>query len=42
MPTLTLTDPTKLEDTVKAMVLRYGSRIWKLRVMEAEIKMTIK
>ncbi len=42
VPTLTLADPAKLEDTVKSMVLRYGPRIWKLRVMEAEIKMTIK
>ena len=24
------------------MVMRYGSRIWKLRVMQAEIKMTIR
>lgn len=24
------------------MVMRYGSRIWKLRVLQAEIKMTIR
>ena len=24
------------------MVMRYGSRIWKLRVLQAELKMTIK
>ena len=42
VPTLTLSDLGKLEDTVKSIVLRYGSRIWKLRVTEAEIKMTIK
>ena len=42
VPTLTLTGPTKLEETVRSMVMRYGSRIWKLRVLQAEIKMTIK
>jgi len=42
VPTMTLSDPAKLEDTVRNMVLRYGERIWKLRVLQAEIKMTIK
>ena len=32
----------QLEETVRNMVMRYGSRIWKLRVMQAEIKMTIR
>ncbi|ESN91710.1 hypothetical protein HELRODRAFT_70230, partial [Helobdella robusta] len=42
VPTLTLSDLAKLEDTVRTMVMKYGSRIWKLRVMQSEIKMTIK
>lgn len=42
VPTLTLSDLGKLEDTVRNMVMRYGSRIWKLRVLQAEIKMTIR
>jgi len=33
---------SQLEETVRNMVMRYGSRIWKLRVMQAEIKMTIR
>lgn len=32
----------QLEETVRSMVMRYGSRIWKLRVLQAEIKMTIR
>uniref|UniRef100_T1JBH2 Uncharacterized protein n=1 Tax=Strigamia maritima TaxID=126957 RepID=T1JBH2_STRMM len=35
-------DPTKIEESVRAMVLRYGPRLWKLRVTQAELKMTIK
>ena len=27
---------------MRSMVMRYGSRIWKLRVLQAEIKMTIR
>ncbi|XP_013400503.1 acetyl-CoA carboxylase isoform X2 [Lingula anatina] len=41
-PTLALTDPTKLEETVRSMVMRYGHRLWKLRVLQAELKMTIR
>ena len=32
----------QLEETVRNMVMHYGSRIWKLRVLHAELKMTIK
>ncbi|ESP03134.1 hypothetical protein LOTGIDRAFT_199489 [Lottia gigantea] len=42
VPTLTLTEPGKLEDTVRNMVMRYGSRLWKLRVLQAELKFTIR
>ena len=42
VPTMTLSDPSKLEEMVRSMVLRYGPRILKLRVLQAEIKMTIK
>lgn len=42
VPTLTLMDPSRLEDTVRGMVMRYGSRLWKLRVLQAELKMTIR
>ncbi|KAK2176007.1 hypothetical protein NP493_691g01001 [Ridgeia piscesae] len=42
VPTLTLSDPTKLEETVRSMVMTYGRRIWQLRVLQAEIKMTIR
>ncbi|KAK3576974.1 hypothetical protein CHS0354_005975 [Potamilus streckersoni] len=42
VPTLTLSDPGKLEDTVRSMVMRYGSRLIKLRVLHAELKFTIR
>jgi len=32
----------QLEENVRNMVMRYGSRIWKLRVMQAEVKLTIR
>jgi len=35
-------DPAKVEDSVRSMVLRYGSRLWKLRVLQAELKMTLR
>ena len=35
-------DPTKVEESVRSMVLRYGLRLWKLRVLQAELKMTIR
>ncbi|XP_074643040.1 acetyl-CoA carboxylase-like isoform X2 [Tubulanus polymorphus] len=41
LPTVNM-DPTKLEETVRSMVMRYGSRLWKLRVLQAELKLTIR
>lgn len=41
-PTLTLPDLTRLEETVRSMVMRYGSRLWKLRVAQAELKMMVR
>jgi acetyl-CoA carboxylase/biotin carboxylase 1 len=35
-------DPVKVEESVRSMILRYGSRLWKLRVLQAELKMTIR
>jgi acetyl-CoA carboxylase/biotin carboxylase 1 len=35
-------DPAKVEESVRSMVLRYGSRLWKLRVLQAELKMTLR
>lgn len=32
----------QIEETVRNVVMRYGSRIWKLRVMQAEIKLIIR
>ncbi|KAL5009691.1 hypothetical protein ScPMuIL_011996 [Solemya velum] len=34
--------PGKLEETVRSMVMRYGSRLWKLRVLNAELKFTVR
>ncbi|XP_076277454.1 acetyl-CoA carboxylase isoform X2 [Lasioglossum baleicum] len=41
VPTVIM-DPVKMEESVNDMVLRYGSRLWKLRVRHAEIKMAIR
>nr|CAB3219668.1 acetyl-CoA carboxylase-like [Phallusia mammillata] len=35
-------DPLKLEENIRSMVLRYGSRLWKLRVLQAEIKVNVR
>jgi len=35
-------DPAKVEESVRSMVLRYGSRLWRLRVLQAELKMTLR
>lgn len=35
-------DPSRLEETVRNIVLRYGSRLWNLRIMQAELKVTIR
>jgi hypothetical protein len=32
----------QLKETVRSIFMRYGSRIWKVRVLQAEIKMTIR
>lgn len=32
----------KIEESVTNMVMRYGPRLWKLRVLQAELKMTIR
>ncbi|RZF37309.1 hypothetical protein LSTR_LSTR005641 [Laodelphax striatellus] len=32
----------KIEESVTNMVLRYGPRLWKLRVLQAELRMTIR
>ncbi|XP_034934564.1 acetyl-CoA carboxylase isoform X3 [Chelonus insularis] len=41
VPTVIM-DPARIEESVTSMVLRYGPRLWKLRVRQAEIKMTIR
>lgn len=33
---------TQIEESVRAMVMRYGSRLWKLRVLQAEVKINIR
>ncbi|KAJ8783971.1 hypothetical protein J1605_009014, partial [Eschrichtius robustus] len=33
---------TKIEESVRSMVMRYGSRLWKLRVLQAELKINIR
>ncbi|CAD5117425.1 DgyrCDS6195 [Dimorphilus gyrociliatus] len=42
VPTMVMADPIKIEDTVRNMVMCYGHRIWKLRVLQAEVKMNVK
>lgn len=41
VPTVIM-DLARIEESVTSMVLRYGPRLWKLRVRQAEIKMTIR
>ncbi|KAL3270902.1 hypothetical protein HHI36_021411 [Cryptolaemus montrouzieri] len=41
VPTVIM-DPTKIEEAVTNMVIRYGPRLWKLRVLQAELKMIIR
>lgn len=41
VPTVIM-DPAKIEEAVTDMVMRYGPRLWKLRVLQAELKMTIR
>jgi len=43
--TLTITDPmnpSQLMSTVREMVVRYGPRLWKSRILQAELKMTVR
>lgn len=35
-------DPAKIEESVTKMIMRYGTRLWKLRVLQAELKLTIR
>lgn len=42
VPTLTVNDPSQLVETVRGMVMRHGHRIWNLRLLQAEVKMTLK
>jgi len=35
-------DPVKLEENIRNMVLRYGSRLFKLHVLQAEIKVNVR
>ncbi|XP_022661132.1 acetyl-CoA carboxylase-like isoform X3 [Varroa destructor] len=41
LPKVTM-DPLKIAENVRLMVLRYGPRLWKLRVLHAEVKMSIR
>jgi acetyl-CoA carboxylase/biotin carboxylase 1 len=41
IPTVIM-DPAKIEEAVTSMVMRYGPRLWKLRVLQAELKMIIR
>ncbi|XP_021953724.1 acetyl-CoA carboxylase isoform X2 [Folsomia candida] len=41
VPTVIM-DPGKIEESVRNMVMRYGPRLWKLRVLQAELKMIIR
>ncbi|XP_018116412.1 acetyl-CoA carboxylase 2 isoform X2 [Xenopus laevis] len=41
VPTVIM-DPSKIEESVRSMVMRYGSRLWKLRVLQAEVKINIR
>lgn len=41
VPTVIM-DAAKIEESVTSMVMRYGPRLWKLRVLQAELKMTIR
>lgn len=41
VPTVIM-DPNKIEESVTQMIMRYGPRLWKLRVLQAELKMVIR
>ncbi|XP_063969760.1 acetyl-CoA carboxylase-like isoform X10 [Lytechinus pictus] len=35
-------DPVKATDSLRNMISRYGSRLWKLRILQAELKLNVK
>lgn len=41
VPTVIM-DPEKIKESVTNMIIRYGPRLWKLRVLQAELKMVIR
>lgn len=41
VPTVIM-DPEKIKESVTNMIIRYGPRLWKLRVLQAELKMLIR
>ncbi|XP_049326203.1 acetyl-CoA carboxylase 2 isoform X3 [Astyanax mexicanus] len=41
VPTVIM-DPIKIEENVRSMIMHYGRRLWKLRVLQAELKMGIR
>ncbi|XP_062816368.1 acetyl-CoA carboxylase 2 isoform X2 [Anolis carolinensis] len=41
VPTVVM-DPAKIEESVRSMVMRYGRRLWRLRVLQAEVKINIR
>lgn len=41
VPTVIM-DPTKLAENVTNIIMRYGPRLWKLRVLQAELRVTIR
>ncbi|XP_062407728.1 acetyl-CoA carboxylase-like [Sardina pilchardus] len=41
VPTVIM-DPSKIREAVRLMVMRYGSRLWRLRVLQAELKINIR
>ena len=40
VPTVIM-DPSKIEESVRSMVMRYGPRLWKLRVLQVHFKLSI-
>lgn len=41
VPTVIM-NPSKIEESIRCIVNRYGRRLWSLRVLQAEIKMTLR
>ncbi|XP_028408241.1 acetyl-CoA carboxylase-like isoform X2 [Dendronephthya gigantea] len=35
-------EPHKMEESIRSIVIRYGKRLWRLRVLQAEMKMNIR